>query len=88
MGSRVWQREFEAFKKGGFNKDMGDELAEQSWYIDVHRQFTEAKKEALNMMRAENPELANKIEDRQVRKNLGRSGSYERLQEWNKLKGI
>ena len=87
MGSRAWQREFEAFKKGGFNKDMGDDLADQSWYQDVHRQFREAKKEALNMMRAENPELVKKIEDRQVRKALGRSGNYERLREWSQRTG-
>ena len=87
MGSRAWQREFEAFKKGGFNKDMGDNLADQSWYQDVHRQFREAKKEALNMMRANNPELVKKIEDRQVRKTLGRSGNYERLQEWSQRTG-
>jgi hypothetical protein len=87
MGSRAWQREFEEFKKGPFNKDMGDDLADQSWYQDVHRQFREAKKEALNMMRAENPELVKKIEDRQVRKNLGRSGNYERLREWSQRTG-
>jgi len=88
MGSKAWQREFEAFKKGGFNKDMGDDLADQSWYQDVHRQFRKAKDEALNMMRANNPELVKKLEDRQVRKNLGRSGSYERLQEWSQRTGI
>ena len=66
---------------------MGDDLADQGWYQDVHRQFREAKKEALNMMRAENPELVKKIEDRQVRKALGRSGNYERLREWSQRTG-
>jgi hypothetical protein len=66
------------WKDNKLGAGRGAPIQEQDFYIDIHMAFSNAKTDAMNKMRAENPALAKRIEDRLQLKDLGKGGQRQR----------
>ena len=80
MNSPSFKKEFEAYKALGLRQADGYELYKQGWYQMVHRVFVNEKKIAMARLRADNPNLAARIEARAAKKRIGKEGSYGHVQ--------
>ena len=80
--SREFKNSFDEYKRlwkdNKLGAGKGAPIEEQDFYIDIHMAFSKAKEDAMNKMRAENPAMAKRVEDRIQLKNLGKGGQRQR----------
>ena len=84
-GNRI-ETQLNQYKKGygpfnKFTRLKGDDIKHQEFYRDVHKIFQRAKEQAMQQVLLENPELGRRIDLRGRKKNLAKSGRYDRVNE-------
>ena len=75
-----WRKDLDKYKKLGLRQADNFGLYEQRFYQDVHRIFIRAKKRAMAELRANNPELAERILKRARLKALSGGGRYQNIE--------
>ena len=88
MNSQAFKEGFQKYKDMGLTDAGGDKLYQQGFYIMVRREFDRAKDVAMAQVLKSNPELKARTGRRQGQKVLGKSGAYEKLQEWKNRTGV
>jgi len=74
-----WRKDLNIYKKLNL-RNSEDKVTQQRFYQDVHRIFVRAKRRAMAKLKAENPNLARRIELRKRRKAIGATGDYESIE--------
>ena len=74
-----WEKNYLSFKKKGFMKRDGVNVQDQGFYLQVRKIFLQEKKKALAIMRAQNPDLYDRVKLRQLKKNEGKANDQETI---------
>ena len=72
-----WERDFKAYKALGLRQAEGYRLFEQRFYQQVHKLHVQNKKWAMIRLREDNPILAERIKEREFKKRISKSSSYD-----------
>lgn len=76
---RYWRENLDRYKKENLTINEGYQLYSQKFYILVDRIFQEEKRLAMIEVLRNNPDLAARIELREAKKAISRSGSYDKI---------
>lgn len=79
MKSRAYIDSYKEYKERGLKITDGANLKDAEFYVLVNDAFRKAKEEAWTQMLINNPALAERIENRALKKRLLRTGQYDRL---------
>ena len=75
-----WEKDLNTYRSLGLSGRAGYKLRDQEFYRDVHKIFMDEKKKALTILRIQNPELYNRVQERQFKKGQSKYGNYDTIQ--------
>ena len=75
-----WEKDLNTYRSLGLSSRAGYKLRDQEFYRDVHKIFMDEKKKALTILRIQNPELYNRVQERQFKKGQSKYGNYDTIQ--------
>ena len=82
--SKKWQNDVEDYKELGLLAREGMRPVDQRFYLQVQSIFIEEKKKAIRLLRKNNPDLYNRINERTIRRLYSKRGNYNVLEDLKK----